>query len=106
MPLDPVTGPMPREKLKELAAAPAGEAVKIIRQYDPQWGRAPGEKFAWEVRVRRDGADTGVAYVEAASQEEADKLADDLDESEIDWDYSGDDFFITSVEPQKIRKVA
>lgn len=99
--LDSITGPLPREKLKELIAAPHGQARKIIQKYDPEWGRTPGEKFEWKIIVRRSGADQGTAYIKAASKEEADKLADDLTEAEVDWDYDSIDFEILSVEPNK-----
>jgi hypothetical protein len=96
---DPVTGPIDRATLKELADAPFGKAAEFIRKYDPQWGRAEGEKFRWKVTVRRE--DGGTAYVMAASQEEADEAADDLTESEIDWDFDGDAFVVETVEPDK-----
>lgn len=100
---DPITGVLPREKLAELAAAPHGEATKVIRRYDPQWARAPGEKFDWIVKVRR-GSGTGEAIVKAADQKEADELADDLRESDIEWDYDSDGFIVESVEPYIEKK--
>lgn len=101
--LDPVTGPMSREEFALAVSAPAGQAAKIIRKYDPQFGRAPGEKFPWKVSVSRDGADTGTAYIMAANQEEADEAADALTETEVHWDYSDGGLVITSVEPDKPR---
>jgi hypothetical protein len=101
---DPSTGPLDRETLKELAAAPFGEAAAVIRKYDPQWGRGLGEKFDWKVTVRRSGADRGTAIIKAANQEEADALADDLTEMEIDWDYDSDGFEVETVEPAKVGK--
>lgn len=102
---DPSTGPISRETLQELVAAPFGEATKIIRQYDPQWGRADGEKFKWRVQVERSGADTGVAYIEAANKEEANKLADELTECDVEWNYDSDSIDIVSVEPDQPRKI-
>lgn len=101
---NPSTGPLDPETLKALAEAPFGKAAETIRKYDPQWGRRPGEKFDWEVTVRRSGADRGTAIIKAASQEEADALADDLTESEIDWDFDSDGFEVETVEPAKVRK--
>jgi hypothetical protein len=98
---DPSTGPMPRERLKELVDAPFGKAAEIIRQYDPMWGRRAGEKHEWLVRVERDGTGTGTAFIKAANQDEADELADELTESDIDWDdcdFNG--LSIISVEPK------
>ena len=100
MPRDPSTGLLTRSEFAEAVAAPAGKAKEMIRQVDPLWGREPGEKFEWLVKVRRSGMDRGRAFVMAASQEEADDLADELDESDIDWDYFGDGFEVESVEPK------
>ena len=96
-PLDPVFGPLSKEEFAALIPLPAGEAARSIQKVDPFWGRQPGEKIRFKVRVRSTG-DEGTAYVEAASQKEADKLADDLDSSEIDWDYDSD-YEVVSVEP-------
>jgi hypothetical protein len=101
--LDPVTGPMSREEFAAAVAAPFGHAAKAIQKHDPMWGRAPGEKFAWRVRVEREALDRGTATVMADSQEEADKLADKLSDTEIDWDYGSDGFVVISVEPMKSR---
>lgn len=102
--LDPVTGPVPREEFAQAVAAPAGEAAKILRRYDPFFGKAAGEKITWKVRVRRSGYDKGTAYVEAASEKEAGELVDDLDDDEIDWDYGGEGFEVVSVHPHVERK--
>lgn len=98
---DPSTGPIPREKFAELVNAPFGEASKAIRQHDPQWGRAPGAKFQWLVHVERSGSDQGRAWVDAASQEEAEQLAANLSTFDVDWEYDGDRFMVVSVEPDK-----
>ncbi len=96
--LDPSTGPVPRDKFRELINAPCGEAVKIIRQYDPLWGIPAGKKIMWRVDCRRTRID-GLAYVEASSEKEAQNLADDLAGCEVDWDTDEDDFEILSVKP-------
>ena len=95
-PLDKITGPITREELPSLAAAPHGHAAEAIRVHDPFWGRGEGEKIRWKVCVRSTG-NGGTAYVDAASREEADKLADELDSTMIDWD--DDEFEVLSVEP-------
>jgi hypothetical protein len=41
---DPITGPLPRHKLKELADAPYGEAKRQIQVYDPLWGQSEADK--------------------------------------------------------------
>jgi hypothetical protein len=103
MKLDPSTGPIPREQFKEIADAPFGEATKIIREYDPQWGRAPGEKFEWKITVQRKGSDCGTAIIKAASEQEANEAADALSEFDIDWD-CGEGFDVVAVEPNVKRK--
>ncbi len=99
---DPISGPMPRERLRELADAPFGEAAKAIRKYDPQFGRREGEKFEWEVRVERSGPDQGTVIVMAANEDEACDLAEDADECDVSWDYS-DGLTAISAEPHKER---
>lgn len=95
---DPVTGPLSRETLKELAASPHGIAVKTIRRFDPQWGRAEGEKFRWKVTGRQDSH--VYAFVMAANQKEADKLADELDDN--DFETGGwCEIVVEKVEPDK-----
>lgn len=101
---DPSTGPIPRERFKEIIAAPFGEAAKAIREYDPQWGRADGEKFEWKITVSRCGSDQGTAIVKASSEEEANEEADNLSESDIDWDDFANGFQVVSVEPNKPRR--
>ncbi len=99
MVLDPVTGPLTREQIRELAEAPFGTARAEIQKYDPLWGKAEGDKIEFEIVCQ--GTLEGRAYVKAASQEEADNLADDLNGAEIDWDVARDDFTVISVEPYK-----
>jgi hypothetical protein len=96
---DPVTGPLSRERFNELVAAPYGEAAKAIRKFDPFWGRKPGEKIQYEVTAR--GVMTGRAIVMAATQKEADALADDLTDAAFDWMDYDNDIEIISVEPSR-----
>lgn len=95
--VNPITGPLHPHELKALAAAPFGEAAKAIRKHDPFWGLADGTKIKWIVRCRRN--DRGDATIMAASQEEADALAEELTGLDIDWDSDDDDFTILSVTP-------
>lgn len=101
--LDPVSGPLSREELKVLCDAPFGKATERIREFDPFFGRKEGEKIRFKVECRSDM--NGTAYVEAANQEEADDLADNLTASEIDWDYGDNDFEIVSVEPDIDKRI-
>lgn len=96
---DPVTGPISREAFRELVQAPAGQARKKIQEYDPFWGREEGAKIDYEVTV--SGMIQGTALVKASSQDEADKLADDLNDADIDWGGGSDDFTVLSVAPYK-----
>lgn len=93
---DPVTGPLSRAELAALVAAPFGEAGKAIRKHDPFWGLAAGEKVEWEVKCK--AKKRGVAYVKAASEKEAHKLAEELTDFDVDWG-DDDNFEILSVEP-------
>lgn len=90
---DPVTGPLTRDKLKELAEAPHGVATQTIRRFDPLWGRRPGEKFRWLVTATCEVR----AYVEAADKEEAMRLACNLEDNEFGMD-DFDEIEIVSVE--------
>jgi hypothetical protein len=98
--LDPVTGVMPKDEFAALTALPHGEAIKKVRQYDPLFGLKDGEKIRWKVEARADMR--GTAYVQAASQEEANKLADKLSDAAFDWDTS-DHIEIDCVEPDVRR---
>jgi hypothetical protein len=99
MKLDPVTGPMSREELRACVEAPHGGAAKIIRKHDPLFGLQPGEKIEWEVQC--SGITHGTAYVKAASQEEADRLAADLTSGDVDWEFGMDDFDVDDIKPAK-----
>ncbi|MCK1445396.1 hypothetical protein IVB43_23715 [Bradyrhizobium sp. 48] len=88
MKLDPVTGPVPREKFSELVEAPHGQAVRMIRRYDPYYGRKEGEPFKWAVRFTREIEEEGYGYVEAATEEEAEELGRQLKEKDLTWDVS------------------
>lgn len=81
VPLDPVSGPLSKDELRALVDAPFGQATKIIRRHDPLYGRAPGEKIRWKVRL--EGHMQGTAYVEAATEKEASDLADKITESSL-----------------------
>ena len=99
--LDPVTGPLSREELAALAAAPAGVAAEKIREHDPFWGRGDGEKIRWKVTGRSNAKVE--AYVMAASQEEANELADKLGDAEFD-EVGWGDIEIDSIEPDRRSK--
>ncbi len=99
--IDRATGPISREEFQEIAAAPFGEAKKRIRQYDPFWGLQDGEKIPFLVELT--GHMRGEAVVMAANQKEADKLAGELTDAEIDWMDGGEGFDVLSVEPRKTR---
>lgn len=97
MALDPSTGPIPRAEFAKLVDGPYGAAVKIIRRHDPMYGREEGEKIKWRVEVT--GTMTGTGWVEACSREEAEKAAENMSSSEIDWDGGREGFDVLSVEP-------
>jgi len=99
---DPIFGPLSREKLQELSAAPYGEALKEIRKHDPLFGLREGETITWRVRATRQAREYGYANVDAASQEEATRIAEKLDEANFSWDCDdADEFEIDTVEPKR-----
>jgi hypothetical protein len=79
-------GPLTVERLKELADAPMGRATKALREHDPMWNRQPGDKIRWKVTFREWVLMEGYKYVEAETEEEAQKLADEIKEDQIDCD--------------------
>lgn len=104
---DPVTGPLSRAEFQKLVTAPHGEAVKVIKKFDPLYGLEPGEPIEWWVTFKRSMVtETGRAVVKAATLQEAQKLAEELKANDIDWepDYrSGDCGEITELEPRDDR---
>jgi hypothetical protein len=96
--LDPVTGPIPRDKFKALVDAPHGDAREEIRKRDPFWGLPEGAKIAFDVEVRAEVI--GYAVVRATSLEEAKKAAKELTRGEIEFDSCEfDSFDVESVAP-------
>jgi hypothetical protein len=95
---DPVSGPIPRDKLKELANAPAGKALREIRKFDPWYGHPPGSKVDICVVATREIE--GAAFVKAANREEAKELAKKLKVRDFQWETSSwidDDYDIQSI---------
>lgn len=102
MTLDPISGPLSRQQLAELVKAPYGECVKVIRKYDPQYGRQPGEKFRWKITARCEM--DGVGYVMASDENEAAKLADEMADISFDWSARWpSDMEIISVKPENSK---
>jgi hypothetical protein len=97
--LDPSTGPVPREVFAKLGEAPFGAAVKIIRRYDPLYGRVEGKKIKWTVLCETNGRRAGTAEVEATSEKAAEKAAENLSYDDVEWDWDEDDFTIISIKP-------
>lgn len=83
---DPVSGPLSREELRELVAAPYGAGLKVLRRYDPMVGRAPGETIKWRVSMYRECIERGWVTVEASSADEAEDIASKLPDAKIEWD--------------------
>lgn len=103
MKLDPATGPIPRDEFAAMIEAPFGKAREAIRKYDPLWGRETGEVIKWQVLFTRKVREEGRAIVEAATAEEAEKLAQKIPCGQICWDVGDswdDDIEIESVEPK------
>jgi len=81
------TGPIPPEEFKALVDAPCGQALKVIRQYDPHYGKDDGELRKWRVKLFKEVQAEGFVTVEASSAEEAEALAYGVPDHKIDWDY-------------------
>ncbi len=97
----PSFGPVPPDKFAELVTAPYGKATAEIRKYDPLWGIPAGEKIQWRVDCERNYKTRGIAFVEASSEKEAAKKAENLCGGDVDWDYDDfDDFDILSIKPE------
>lgn len=94
-------GPLSDDEIAALSVCPFGEAKKIIRKHDPLYGLEPGQKIKWAVKLTRTVEEEGYATVEAASKEQAEKLANNLKDTDIDWHANcwGDDGDIQSIEP-------
>jgi hypothetical protein len=101
MQFDPVTGPLSREKLHELAAAPFGAATKEIRKHDPLWGLEEGTPIEWKIEFKQER--TGFAVVKAATEKGALAVADTLPMDEIEWEDDDFGIEIESAEPNKCR---
>jgi hypothetical protein len=84
------TGPISQEQMQALAESPAfGVATAELRKHDPFWGRADGEKIRWRVTIYSKALMKATAFVEASSEDEANKLADAIEDSSLDWDAVG-----------------
>jgi hypothetical protein len=97
--LDPSTGPITREQFKRIVDAPFGAAGEMIRKYDPLWGLKPGEKMEWEVTVQR--MQQGTVIVKAATEEEAQNMAGEVNESDVNWDSRDDEMEVVEVRLKK-----
>lgn len=94
---DPITGPISRDELKALSAAPFGDAANAIRKHDPLWGIEEGAPINWKVEFTRE--QTGYAIVKAATEKGAEILAGKLAAHEIEWEE--DDISIGTIDPAK-----
>jgi hypothetical protein len=94
-------GPLSAEDFAKAVAAPAGHAEKIIRKYDPMWGRKAGEKIKWRVRAEREVLEEGSLIVEAANEKEAMDAARTKawHEWSVDYACDPDDFDLVDAEP-------
>lgn len=81
-------GPLSADEFQSLVSAPYGAAVKTIRKYDPLYGKVSteGELVKWKVTLQKEVTMTGYVIVEAATEEDAENIADTIDENKIDWD--------------------
>jgi hypothetical protein len=96
-------GPLTPEEFQSAVDAPYGRAADILRQHDPMWGKFPGdgEKVKWKVRLYQQVTMQSVTYVEAATEEEAEALAAQIDTGALTFDtfIDADDGEIVDVVP-------
>lgn len=97
------TGPMTSEQLKALADAPHGHALKEIRKFDPLYGRlsGEGELIKWRVKLTKEVQAVGFVTVEAATKEDAEALAEEVDDHKVEWDFDDDGcgFWVEEAKP-------
>lgn len=98
---DPIFGPIPPDEFRTFASLPYGEARKAIQKRDPLWGIETGQPIEWKVKFTRKVYEEGYATVRAATQEEAQKIAEKMPEYQISWSADDcDETEIESVEPK------
>lgn len=100
MSVNPI-GPLSPEEWQEAIDAPYGHAAVILRRHDPAWGFSDPDKAPkkWKVKFTRETEFTAYTTVVATTEAEAQKLADEIDDGDLDWDY-GDEgpAFVASIE--------
>lgn len=82
-------GPMSADEFQRAVDAPYGQAMTMLRQHDPMWGKFPkgeGEKIRWKVRLHQQVTMMAITYVEAESQAEAEALAELVDAKTLTFD--------------------
>lgn len=84
-------GPISVAELKSLAELPHGEAASRLRQHDPLYGKGlpSGPMRSWKVRLSKEVTMVGTLTIEAASEEEAELLAQNIDDSKVSWTVGG-----------------
>ena len=96
-------GPLSPAEFQEAVDAPYGKATAILRRHDPMWGRFAneGDKIKWRVRFQQTVTMGATSYVEAATEEEAEALAELIPAKDLRFDefISDDDGELISVEP-------
>lgn len=70
--------PISPERLRALAAAPHGHALRELRQIDPMWGREEGEGIPWVVHVTQEVTMGAYVRVTATSEDEATAIVETM----------------------------
>jgi len=81
-------GPLTKEQFQEAVDAPYGRAGDILRKGDPLWGRGfpDGEVKRWKVTYHQQVTMAATKYVEAASEKEAEAIADTISDDTLTFD--------------------
>lgn len=83
----PSFGPIPVEEFRKVEKAPYGAATRILRSYDPLFGRISGtsKKFKMYVSKRAMRTDTAIVEIEAADEAQARELIDHMEWDDFIW---------------------
>ena len=96
-------GPLSPAEFQEAVDAPFGQAAVILRKHDPMWGRFKneGDKIRWRVKFEQTVTMGATSYVEAATEAEAEALAELIPAKDLTFDQfiSDDEGELMSVEP-------
>jgi hypothetical protein len=102
----PATGPISPEEMARIAALPYGKAHEELRKHDPAWGLATADNpvLKWEVTLTSMVPAYTLVEVEAATEQEARKIALGTKVARSEWEV--DDYgYAEDIEVDEITPV-